>query len=188
MTTNWKDLLRDYEESKAKSNKEAQVDYFTKRYGQGPILPAIDGRWEQLPEWMRTSAVFKISASLTADDTEVQRKAKIKALLEDGDYDCSHELPKTADDAEVVSSLDLDTYMHRPVLDIDIPAALIPSSTPGHHHLYIDKPMTPLQYVDLLKALTAAGIIEEGYAAASIERGYTSARLPWVKKPSAADV
>ena len=166
----------------AKSNKESQVAEFKSRYGKEPSLPATDERWEQLPEWMRTSAVFKISGNITAADTEAQRKAKLKALLEDGDYDTSHELPKTADEAEVVSSLDLDTYMHRPVLDIDIPAALIPSSTPGHHHLYLDKPMTLLQYENLIHALAAAGIIEEGYAYASLARGYTSARLPWVKK------
>lgn len=72
---------------------------------------------------------------------------------------------------------------HKPVLDIDFPAALLPSSTEGHYHLYLDKEVIWDDYVDLLKALAKCGIIEQGYANASIERGHTAVRLPWVMKP-----
>lgn len=72
---------------------------------------------------------------------------------------------------------------HKPVLDIDFPAALLPSSTEGHYHLYLDKEVIWDDYVALLKALATCGIIEQGYANASIERGHTAVRLPWVKKP-----
>lgn len=72
--------------------------------------------------------------------------------------------------------------MHRPILDIDFPAELIPSSTDGHFHLYLDKPMTWKQYKKLLNVLSEVGVIEHGYARASIDRGYSSTRLPWVKK------
>lgn len=72
---------------------------------------------------------------------------------------------------------------HKPVLDIDFPAALLPSSTVGHYHLYLDKEVIWDDYVDLLKALAKCGIIEQGYANASIDRGHTAVRLPWVKKP-----
>jgi len=34
----------------------------------------------------------------------------------------------------------------------------------------------------LLVALAEAGVIEEGYLKASLERGHTALRLPWVKK------
>lgn len=77
-----------------------------------------------------------------------------------------------------------DFQMHRPILDIDFPAALIPSSTEGHFHLYLDKPMTWKQYRKLLGVLAEVGIIEPGYADASISRGYSSTRLPWIKKES----
>ncbi|AYR00953.1 hypothetical protein PP636_gp18 [Arthrobacter phage Hestia] len=156
------------------------------RYGKAPQLPPLDDRWDQLPEWARTSMALRISDNPAASDTPQQRRAKIKALMDDGDYDTAHELPETADDAEVLSSLDLDTYLHRPVLDIDMPAALIPSSTPGHHHLYIDRPMTLRQYERLLNVLAEVGIVERGYVSASLDRGYTSVRLPWVKKPETA--
>lgn len=75
--------------------------------------------------------------------------------------------------------------LHRPVLDIDMNAALIPSATPGHFHLYIDKLVPWDAYEKLLQAMADCGIIEQGYADASIERGYSSARLP--TKPKAVE-
>lgn len=75
-----------------------------------------------------------------------------------------------------------DYNIHRPILDIDFGAALIPSSTEGHFHLYLDKPMTWKNYKRLLNVMAEVGVIEPGYAQASIERGYSSTRLPWVKK------
>ncbi len=75
---------------------------------------------------------------------------------------------------------------HAPVLDIDFPVTVVESSTPGHSHVYIDKPMDWHVYRDLLLALVAAGLVEEGYAEAAIHRGFTDVRLPWVTKESAA--
>lgn len=72
--------------------------------------------------------------------------------------------------------------VHKLLLDIDIPAQLIPSSTPGHSHLYIDKEMSEDAWSTLLFALSSAGIIEPGYMRASISRGFTALRLPWIKK------
>jgi hypothetical protein len=71
---------------------------------------------------------------------------------------------------------------HAPVLDIDVPAFLVPSSTPGHSHLYIDHPMTWDAYKALLKALSDAGIIEEGFYEASKGRGSTMVRRPGILK------
>lgn len=68
--------------------------------------------------------------------------------------------------------------MHRPVLDIDFPATLIPSATPGHFHLYLDIELPHHEYMFLLNALAEVGIIEPGYNLASQQRGYSSARLP----------
>lgn len=73
---------------------------------------------------------------------------------------------------------------HKPVLDIDVPMTLIPSSTKGHFHLYIDHPVSWDAYCKLLDALVECRIVEEDYAYASKNRGYTAVRLPWVKKQS----
>ena len=85
-------------------------------------------------------------------------------------------------DANVVSSV-ICPGIHAPVLDIDFEARLIPSSTPGHYHLYLDKAMSWKKYRKLLKALARAGVIEEGYAFSSIRRGFSAVRKPDIKKP-----
>lgn len=71
---------------------------------------------------------------------------------------------------------------HKPVLDIDLPVTLIPSSTPGHFHLFIDKAMTWENYAKLMDVLAEVGILESGYVNASKDRGFTAVRVPWVKK------
>lgn len=105
----------------------------------------------------------------------------------DGNDEYTNETVPTEDldKAEVVTSQAVKHWrknMHRPILDIDFPATVIPSSTSGHGHLYIDKPMTWEHYEKLLNVLAEVGIIEPGYADASIERQHTAVRLPWVKK------
>ena len=73
---------------------------------------------------------------------------------------------------------------HVLALDIDHEAYLVPSTTPEHNHLYINVPggIDHEVYMDLLDVLARAGVIEEDYARASKSRGYTSLRLPWIKK------
>ena len=78
-----------------------------------------------------------------------------------------------------------DNGKHAPVIDIDIPIAVYPSSQLGHYHLYIEKEITWTQYTRILKALSSAGIIEEGYLNASLERGYTAVRPVGVVKVDA---
>lgn len=123
----------------------------------------------------------------------------------DGDYDREAKEPiedpalieddVALDDATLLTSRhkwgrarDNGKGMHRVVLDIDMDAALIPSSTPGNHHLIIDKTLPWKDYVELLRALSKAGIIQPGYAKASIARGYSAIRPPWVKKEGRYEV
>ena len=78
-----------------------------------------------------------------------------------------------------------DTRMngwHKPVIDFDLPIEVIPSSTEGHGHLYIDKRLSWSDYVKLLEVLVEVGLVEEGYLNASVARGYTAVRLPWIMK------
>lgn len=90
-------------------------------------------------------------------------------------------------DANLVSSLVCHgsrnfEAIHKPVLDIDFPAHLEPSSTPGHFHLYLQKDIPWSKYVLLLSALGAAGILEPGYVAACIAQEQSYVRRPGVKK------
>jgi hypothetical protein len=86
------------------------------------------------------------------------------------------------DKADVVTSKSSIKDFHRPVLDIDFPIAIIESSTKGHYHLYMDKKLSWFEYEKLLRVLEEVGIIEEGYLYASLDREFTSVRLPWVGK------
>jgi len=73
---------------------------------------------------------------------------------------------------------------HYLLLDIDVPAWLVPSSTPGHSHLYVktDKPIQWENLQRLLIALALCGVLEDGYVMASLDRESTTLRLPWVRK------
>lgn len=90
----------------------------------------------------------------------------------------------SANNADVVSSRIKGAFQHQLVLDIDHEAWLVKSTTPGHFHLYINVPggIDWTKYGTMMLAMAAAGVLEEGYVKASISRGYSSVRLPWVKK------
>lgn len=94
-------------------------------------------------------------------------------------------------EANVVSSLRRGEQpgpyaRHRPVLDLDLDAHLVPSSTPGHWHLYIERDVPDDLFWELCDLLAKVGILQDGYVSACKSRGYTSVRLPWVKKETAA--
>lgn len=86
------------------------------------------------------------------------------------------------DQAAVITSEDQFSERHYPVLDLDYHARLIPSSTPDHYHLYLDRPVDWGKFVVVLDAMADAGLLEDGYVKASKERKYTCVRLPWVGK------
>lgn len=65
---------------------------------------------------------------------------------------------------------------HWPILDLDLPCRLEPSRTPGHYHLFIDRPITWELFVPILEALTAAGIVEQGFLKATLARQCAFAR------------
>lgn len=89
--------------------------------------------------------------------------------------------PSTKDTANLVSSLCKDGW-HRPVLDFDFPVRYVASSTPGHGHLYIDRPLLWEQYEKLLQVMEEVGILETGYVNAAIHRNATFVRPEWIKK------
>lgn len=97
---------------------------------------------------------------------------------------------ETLAEANVVTSLikgtdvpgDKYSGLHNPVIDIDVPVHLVPSSTPGHGHLYVEKPMPWSDLKKLLEVMVEVGLVEPGYLGASDKRGHTCVRLPGMKK------
>lgn len=106
-----------------------------------------------------------------------------------GSYEGTVTPTEDLEQANVVTSElvnpDISVWDHAPVIDLDVPVTYVPSSTPGHGHLYIDVPMSADAMWRLLSVMVDVGMVEEGYLNASQARGHTSVRLPWVKKPPA---
>lgn len=71
---------------------------------------------------------------------------------------------------------------HKVVIDLDMDAALIATSTPGHHHLMIDCDLSWNEYSFLLTAFKMVGLIETGYWEASMARKASWIRAPWTRK------
>lgn len=88
---------------------------------------------------------------------------------------------ETLETANLISS-ELGYGFHAPVIDLDVPHKLVPSTTEGHSHLYIDVPMGWEQYSKLLRVLAECGIIEQGYCDASLARHASYVRKPGHKK------
>lgn len=102
---------------------------------------------------------------------------------EHGNPDESRWFTDDLNEAHVITSRTAeDSNKHKVVIDLDLSAVLVPSSTKGHFHLFIDKELGWEQYAKLLGALQDAGLLEEGYVNAALSRGFTAVRLPWIKK------
>lgn len=100
--------------------------------------------------------------------------------LRDGygsDYSPNEQRKVSRDKAILIGSL-CEDGRHAPVLDIDFSAQLIPSTMPGHFHLYLDKKMSWEKYKELLAALYEAGIIQRGFYEMSLARGKSMVLLP----------
>ena len=95
-----------------------------------------------------------------------------------GDVD---RVPALEKDANAVSSL-LEDGNHAPAIDIDLPCRLVPSSSPGKFHFYIDHPTSWFRYRVMLWAMWKAGFVEKGYYKVSAKRKATFLRKPGVKK------
>lgn len=87
-----------------------------------------------------------------------------------------HKMDRTT--ANLIGSKTRDGY-HMPVIDLDIPVKLYPSSTHGHGHLYIDKKLTHEQYQELLMVMHKVGLVEAGIVNAFVDTGMTQVRPPW---------
>lgn len=128
-----------------------------------------------------TSPTKAIFDSLSAHEHELYRVTNWAPNSETGEVgtvepvDCYGK-------ADIIASSIPGTGLHTIMLDLDVPAKLVPSSTPGHSHLYIDVTLPWWRYRRLLDALVEANVLEPGYVRASKVRGFTALRLPWIRK------
>lgn len=121
-------------------------------------------------------------ASLSKDDHLLYKVLKWSNGSKE-EFTDNRKLTMSIEEADIITSqlADKPGY-HTFMVDLDVPARLIPSSTEGHSHLYVDVEMTWEKYQQILCALAGAGIIQKGYYLSSLRAKLTSLRLPWVRK------
>jgi hypothetical protein len=132
---------------------------------------------QDVPKWARDNELLYVYWGTGPYEGE-QRFTKVK-----------HEYPQ---DANCISSVagyrddslffDGEDMWHTPIIDLDMDATLVPSSTPGHHHLYIDKKLTYEQYRRLIEVMYEVALVEYGILCQIQSDKRTIARLPGVKK------
>lgn len=79
----------------------------------------------------------------------------------------------------------LDNGNHVPLFDFDFPVELVPSSTPGHFHLYVSKEIGWEHYRDILLAMRRARLLDAGWVDSALEERCATIRPPHVMKEEA---
>lgn len=95
--------------------------------------------------------------------------------------DVEERFQTTREKATLIGSL-CDDGLHAPVIDIDYDAELVPSSTPGHFHLFLNKKIPFDKYLKVLRAMDEAGLIDPGFYAMAAIRKQTFVRKPGIEK------
>ena len=127
--------------------------------------------------WAKIERPEALLTSANAISSRIKDDEREKAVMDTFEFSPEHGIIKVANAGE--SRFEEE---HQVVLDIDWPAMLLDSSTEGHHHLIIQKPMGWEDYKKLLKVMGEVGLLEEGYVEASINRHGSYIRTPWSKK------
>jgi len=139
-------------------------------YDLVPLGPAADMPPEQAPDFIGPRGIYKVE-KLGWD------------WRNDPDIEKGYYEPCEYGEANLIGSkTDLEPNGHLPVIDLDLPAHLEPSTKPDHYHLYINKVVAWDKYVKLLEALHECGLINEGFKEMSIRRGQSYVRRPGVYK------
>lgn len=73
------------------------------------------------------------------------------------------------------------------VLELAVPIDVVPSSTPGHHHVYLDIEMKWRDYRRLCKRMQKAGLLEREFVKASFRRRMTMLFKPGLTKRQLID-
>jgi hypothetical protein len=84
-------------------------------------------------------------------------------------------------EGNLVSSITTDGKQ-MPILDLDFPHRVGPSTNPGHSHLYLDVEMSNWQWFWFMFGLWQGGVIELGFFVWSIRRGGNFVRIPGTQK------
>ena len=162
------------------------------------FTPSLTPAQQDLVNRLRVPSIFEIGDPVPIDyQPEYKEEApdfvgprgtyKVEKLgwdwKNDPDIEKGYYEPCKYDEANLVGSkTDLEENGHLPVIDLDLPCHLEPSTKPDHYHLYINKVVAWDKYVKLLEAMYECGLINEGFKEMSIRRGQSYVRRPGVFK------
>jgi hypothetical protein len=123
-------------------------------------------------------------SSLDRDPTNDLNEAHVTSSLLREQPEGAHSLADILNAGRDPWDLAAPEQLHQVVVDIDHAAHLVSSSTPDHWHLYVEIPggVPQSAYFDWLRASAKIGLLQQGYVDASIARGHSDLRLPWVTK------
>lgn len=116
-----------------------------------------------------------------ADDLGIANEPLIVSLLAYRQKKNRRRVDGVTEFANLVSSR-TTAGRHMPIIDLDFDFHIVPSSTPGHMHLFFDKPISKNKFRVLMLALWYSGVVEMGYAVWSLRRGGNFVRLEGVDK------
>jgi len=137
-------------------------------------MPTTNELWSKLPRFMKRHQTIRANLLDYMAPSEAPNDSYYK------------EMP--IEKANMITSLDNSSWgTHRPVIDIDMGVAVLPSTNPGNFHLFIDKQMSKDDYFRLLEVMVDVGIVEEGFFDAAKAKGASGVRLPWIDKNNHAD-
>lgn len=88
--------------------------------------------------------------------------------------------------SNIITSVANDGY-HYPVLNFDFPVRVYPSTTPGHYHVYLDKPIESEVYFAFLDYLNEMGLTDRRWTRSAHHLGASWVRLPWVQHGDKVD-
>lgn len=131
-----------------------------------------------------SDAYLSTDSQLPGDDIEprvVDNTDRANAWSSESRYDSDTHYPCFDVDRELI-------FGQRLVLDLMFPGhRKVPSTTPGHFHVYHDEPMKWGDYFHNLNTLVECDIVEPGYRDAALSRKATFVRMPHVKKRKVVD-
>lgn len=147
---------------------------------------AIALRRQQYPDFFRVADKLQAGdidfAQNPGKDSDNERALDTEKLIEERPLHYANSFSSRVKRAGG-HTYDDGVQKHVVAIDLDMDAVLIATTTPGHHHLVVDKELSWVQYSQLLFTLWDVGLIQEGYYRACMNRKASWLRTPWTKKP-----
>lgn len=128
----------------------------------------------------------KLTAKQIVDGIGPRELYRTLTPISDSLYEEDPERVKSEHGYATLVSSKLPDGNHMPVIDLDLPCMLVPSSTSGHFHLYINQEMSWGQFLNMLQMMTDAGVVQPGFNRFTRERGQAFVRYPGVTKDNEA--